>query len=173
MRQILTDRIFDSSLDCLYKCHLLLHGRHGTKSEYEEHTERFDEMYQRAAIARLQKMYSDKEIIYLNKITRRALHDSAPLVVIKSVEANGTQSDSIVLARGKNVLGSYQPVFFHRYEKITARAKLLLGFRGAIIQRATGIVLFPYQAKAGCATSAGSRRMRLAPPSMVPALSWS
>jgi hypothetical protein len=37
----------------------------------------------------------------------------------------------------------------------------------------TRIDSFPYQAKAGCATSAGSRRMRLAPPSMVPALSWS
>jgi hypothetical protein len=120
MRLVLTERIFESSLDCLYKCHLRLHDRHGTKTEYEEHTERFDEMYQRAAIARLQELYSDKEIIYLNKLTRRALRHSAALVVIKSVQANGTQSDSIVLARGKNVLVSYQPVFFHRYEKITA-----------------------------------------------------
>jgi hypothetical protein len=32
---------------------------------------------------------------------------------------------------------------------------------------------FPYRAKAGCATSTGSRRTRLAPPVMVPAVSWS
>ena len=32
---------------------------------------------------------------------------------------------------------------------------------------------FPYRAKAGCATSTGSRRTRLAPPGMVPAVSWS
>jgi hypothetical protein len=27
MRPILTERIFESSLDCTYKCHLLLNGR--------------------------------------------------------------------------------------------------------------------------------------------------
>jgi MFS family permease len=32
---------------------------------------------------------------------------------------------------------------------------------------------FPYQAKAGCTPSAGGRRTRLAPPGMLPALSWS
>ena len=31
----------------------------------------------------------------------------------------------------------------------------------------------PYRAKAGCATSTGSRRTRLAPSGMLPALSWS
>jgi len=31
----------------------------------------------------------------------------------------------------------------------------------------------PYPAKAGCATPAGRRRTRLAPPGMAPALSWS
>ena len=30
---------------------------------------------------------------------------------------------------------------------------------------------YPYQARAGCATSAGSRRTRLAPPGMLPVLS--
>jgi hypothetical protein len=33
--------------------------------------------------------------------------------------------------------------------------------------------LYPYPAEAGCATSAGRRRMRLAPPGMAPAVSWS
>jgi hypothetical protein len=33
--------------------------------------------------------------------------------------------------------------------------------------------LCPYQAKAGCATSTGSRRTRLAPLGIVPDLSWS
>ena len=42
MRRVLTERIFDSLFDCTYKCHLLLNGRHGTKTEYEEHTERFN-----------------------------------------------------------------------------------------------------------------------------------
>ncbi len=33
--------------------------------------------------------------------------------------------------------------------------------------------LYPYPAEAGCATSAGRRRMRSAPPGMTPAVSWS
>ena len=61
MRSTLTERIFESSLDCTYKCHLLLSGRRGDKTEYEEHAERLDRMYQRAAVARLQELCSDKE----------------------------------------------------------------------------------------------------------------
>jgi len=64
MRKILTERIFESSLDCMYKCRLLLNGRHGNKTEYEEHIRRFAAMYQRAAIARLQELNPETKIAY-------------------------------------------------------------------------------------------------------------
>jgi predicted RecB family nuclease len=141
MRQILTERIFKSSFDCTYKCHLLLNGRHGSKTEYEEHTDRFDGMYQRAAIARLQELTPDKETLYLNSITLAAIHNSAQLVVVKRVEVNGLRSDPIVLARAKNGRGSFHPVFFHRYEEVSQKEKLLLAFKAALVAKATGIVL--------------------------------
>jgi predicted RecB family nuclease len=144
MRRVLTERIFDSLFDCTYKCHLLLNGRHGTKTEYEEHTERFNGIYQRAALARLQEINQDKEILYLNKLTPsvqgNAILDSGQLIIIKHVETNGLRSDSVVLAWEKNRNGSLKPLFFHRYEKLDARAKLLLAFRATIIEEITGTV---------------------------------
>jgi hypothetical protein len=141
MRPTLTERIFESALDCTYKCHLLLNGRYGNKTEYEEHKGRLDNMYQRAAIARLQEMYSNKETMLLDRLTRNTLHNNARLVVIIHAEAHGLKSDWIVLARTKNTLGSYQPVLFHRDEEIYARTKLMLAFRSVLIEKATGIVL--------------------------------
>jgi hypothetical protein len=141
MRPILTERIFESALDCAYKCHLLLNGRHGNKTEYEEYTERLDNMYQRAAIARLQEMHSNQEIIFLDALTPDTLHNDARLVVIMHAEANGLKSDWIVLTRAKNTVGSYQPVLFHRDEEVDTRTKLLLAFRSVLIEKATGIVL--------------------------------
>ena len=141
MRQILTERIFKSSLDCTYKCHLLANGRHGNKTEYEEHTERSDRMYQRAAIARFQDTTPGTKTLYLTNVTPHALDSNAQLVIIKRVEANGLQSDSIVLSRGKNGRGSYEPVFFHRYDNISPRGKLVLAFRAMLIEKAAGIAV--------------------------------
>ena len=141
MRPILTERIFESALDCTYKCHLLLNGRHGNKTEYEEHTERLDNIYQRAAIARLQEMYSNKDTMFLDELTRDTLHNDARLVVIMHAETNALKSDCIVLTRAQNTPGSYQPVLFHRDEEINTRTKLLLAFRSILIEKATGIVL--------------------------------
>jgi hypothetical protein len=139
--EILTERIFESALDCTYKCHLLLNGGHGNKSEYEEHTERLDNIYQRAAIARLQEMYSNKDTMFLDELTRDTLHNNARLVVIMHAQTNALKSDWIVLTRAKNTSGSYQPVLFHRDEEINTRTKLLLAFRSILIEKATGIVL--------------------------------
>jgi hypothetical protein len=141
MRPILTERIFESALDCTYKCHLLLNGRHGNKTEYEEHTERLDNMYQRAAIARLQEMHSHKDTIFLEELTPDTLDNTARLFVIMYAEANGLKSDWIVLTREKHTLRSYQPVLFHRGEEINTRTKLLLAFRSVLIEKVTGIVL--------------------------------
>ena len=116
MRPILTERIFESALDCTYKCHLLLNGRHGNKTEYEEHTERLDNMYQRAAIAILQEMHPNKDIIFLHELTPDTFDNDARVFIIMHAEANGLKSDWIVLTRGKHTLGSYQPVLFHRGE---------------------------------------------------------
>jgi hypothetical protein len=141
MRPILTERIFESALDCTYKCHLLLNGRHGNKTEYEEHTERLDNVYQRAAIARLLEMYPNKDTMFLDELTRDTLHNDARLVVIMHAETNALKSGWIVLTRAKNTPGSYQPVLFHRDEEINTRTKLLLAFRSILIEKATGIVL--------------------------------
>jgi hypothetical protein len=51
MRHILTERIFESSFDCTYKCHLLFNGRRGDISEYERHNHYSDTVYQRAALS--------------------------------------------------------------------------------------------------------------------------
>jgi predicted RecB family nuclease len=139
MRRILAERIFESSFDCTYKSHLLLNGRHGSKTEYEEHRALFDGMYQRAAIARLQEMNPNKMTLYLNRLTPSVLHNAAQLIVIKRVEANGLRSDSIVLTRATKGQGTFHPIFFHRYEEVNARAKLLLAFRAILIQNASGI----------------------------------
>jgi hypothetical protein len=138
MRRILTERIFEASLDCAYKCHLLLKGRHENKSEYEEHTKLFRGMYQRAAIIRLHELNQDTETLYLNSFTSSALHNTSQLLVIKRVEANGFRSDSIVLARTNK--GSFQPVSFNRYEEVTSRTKLLIAFRAILIEQVISIV---------------------------------
>src|ERR1700757_2215587 len=98
-------------------------------------------MYQLATIARLQEMYPNKDTIFLDELTRDTLDNDARLFVIMHAQANGLKSDWIVLTRGKNRLGSYQPVLFHRGEEINARTKLLLAFRSVLIEKATGIVL--------------------------------
>jgi predicted RecB family nuclease len=141
MRHILAERIFKSSFDCTYKCHLLLNGRHENKTDYEEHMDRFDGVYHREAIARLQEMHSNAKTLHLNSLTPQVLGNSAQLAVIKRVEADGLRSESIVLSRANNGHASFEPVLFHRYEELNARAKLLLAFRAVLIEKVTGIVL--------------------------------
>lgn len=130
MRQPLSERIFKSSFDCTYKCHLLLNGRHGDKSEYEAHTSRADRLYQRAAVAALQKLHPDKATLSLNALTPSSLNNSAQLVVINRVDASGLRSEPVVLVRAKN-RDMFDPVLFHRHEEISIRAKLLLAFRAS------------------------------------------
>jgi predicted RecB family nuclease len=141
MRQVLTDRIFKSSLDCMYKCHLLLNGKHGSKTEYEKHTAHFDAMYQRAAIDSFQGTNPDRLTVYIDGLTPLALHNDAQFVIIKRVEVNGLRSDSIVMAHAEDRRGSLQPVLFHRSDEINVRAKLLLAFRAVLIEKITGVAL--------------------------------
>ena len=142
MRQILTERIFESSLDCMYKCRLLLNGKRGNKTEYGDHIDRFATRYQQAAIARLQEMGLKPKTVSIDRVTLTELHsDGAQLLMIKRVEVNGLRSDSVVLARTEDGSATYQPVLFYRYEEITVRAKLLLAFRAALIEKATGVTL--------------------------------
>jgi len=51
------------------------------------------------------------------------------------------RSDSVVLAHAENARATYQTVLFYRYEEITIRAKLLLAFRAALIEKVTGVAL--------------------------------
>ena len=142
MGQILTERIFDASLDCMYKSRLLLNGKRGNKTEYEDHMDRFAVRYQRAAIARLHDTNPETTMVRIDRITPSTLQSSAArLLIIRRVEVNGLRSDSIVLARTENARATYQPVLFYRYEEITVRAKLLLAFRAALIEKVTGVAL--------------------------------
>src|SRR5215469_7229071 len=116
MGQVLTERIFESSLDCIYKCRLLLNGKRGNKTEYEDHMDRFAAKYKRAAIARLQEMGLKTKTVSIDRVTLTELHsDGAQLLIIKRVEVNGLRSDSVVLARTEDGSATYQPVLFYRY----------------------------------------------------------
>lgn len=140
MQRLITDRIFASSLDCTYKCFLQLNGHHGSKSEYEEHTEHFDSMYRISALASVQAQYSGTEILHVANLTPPPLTLSEQLVVVERVEVNGLRSDAIVLAQARKSSGSFEPLFFHRYEEVSLREKLLLAYRAAVVGKATGIV---------------------------------
>jgi hypothetical protein len=113
MQQILTERIFESPLDCIYKSRLLLSGKRGNKTEYEKHTDRFAAMYQRAAIARLQEMHPDRKTVYIPRATSGALHsDRRQIQIVRRVKVSGLRSDSVVPVPAENGCDSYQPVFF-------------------------------------------------------------
>jgi predicted RecB family nuclease len=139
MQPLLTERILKSSLDCSTKCYLLLHGQRGKKTEYEVHVDEFDRSYQRAAITRLQELTPDKDTLHLGTLTSSALCGSPRLVTIKRVEAGGWRSDGIVLFRPEAGDRSLEPVFFHRYEEVSARAKLLLAFQALLVGKAIGV----------------------------------
>jgi predicted RecB family nuclease len=140
MQPRLTERILNSSIDCSTKCYLLLHGRRGKKTEYELHADEFDGMYQRAAITRLKELIPAKDILHLDSLTSSALYGSPRLVIVKRVEVNGWRSDGIVLFRPEAGKKSLQPTLFHRYEEVSARAKLLLAFRAALVGDAIGVM---------------------------------
>jgi predicted RecB family nuclease len=138
MKRPLTERILNSSFDCKTKCYLLLQGRHGTKTEYETHADDFDREYQREAIVRLQDFDPDNETLHLKNLPSSTPHNSS-LMVIKRGEVDGLQSDAIVLSRQSRG-EALTPMFFHRYEDISTRAKLLLAFRAIMVGKATGII---------------------------------
>jgi hypothetical protein len=66
-----------------------------------------------------------KDLCTLSTLSTSALNNSAELVVIKRAEVDGLRSDSIVLERDNERQGLIQPVFFHRYDEVGTRAKLL------------------------------------------------
>ena len=92
MQRLVTNQIFASSLDCTYKCFLQLNDHHGSKSEYEEHTEHFDSMYRISALASIQAQYSGTEISHVANLTPPPLTLSEQLVVVERVEVNGLRS---------------------------------------------------------------------------------
>jgi len=96
MQTILTERIFEAWINCPYKSFLLLKGRRGTQSEYEQHATRANALYEREAFDRL---IAGKHFIRSSRPTPSTLQDNADLLIIKSVKADGLQSDTVVLER--------------------------------------------------------------------------
>ena len=137
---LLTERVFSSSLDCQTKCYLLLHRRRGQKTEYEMHADQSDRTYQRAALAKLQDLVQDKNILYLPSLTSSALHGSSRLIICNRVEVNEWRSDSVVLFGTASEHNSLEPVFFSRYDEIPTRVKLLLAFRASLVGTALGVM---------------------------------
>jgi predicted RecB family nuclease len=136
MRHILTERIFQSSFDCTYKCYLLFNGRRGHISEYERHNHYCNTVYQRAALSTLS---SGKDTLYSARLTLAALHHRTQFLVIKRAEADGLRSESVVLARPSDKQGLLQPVYFNRYAEVNIKAKWLLAFRALIVYKTYGI----------------------------------
>ena len=132
MQRLVTDQIFASSLDCTYKCFLQLNGQHGSKSEYQEHTENFDSVYRIAALASIQAQYTAAEILHVTSLTPPPLTLGKHFVVVERVEVNGLRSDSIALARARKTSDLFEPLFFHRYEEVSLREKLLLAYKAAV-----------------------------------------
>jgi len=60
------------------------------------------------------------------------------LVVVERVEVKGLRSDAIVLAQARKPSGSFEPLFFHRYEQVSLREKLLLAYSALVVGKATG-----------------------------------
>ena len=140
MQRIVTDQIFASSLDCTYKSFLQLNEHHGDISEYEEHTERYDEMYRRAALERVQSGYAAGAIRQVARLTPSALRHSDQVVVVVRAEGDGLRSDGNVLARVKKNSDVFEPLLFHRYEEVALREKLLLAYRAVVVGKARGIM---------------------------------
>ncbi len=140
MQRIVTDQIFASSLDCTYKSFLQLNGHHGDISEYEEHTDRHDEMYRRAAVERIQSGYAAGAIRRVARLTPSALRHSDQVVVVERAEVGGLRSDGNVLTRVKNSSNAFEPLFFHRYDEVTPREKLLLAYRAVVVGKARDIM---------------------------------
>ena len=140
MQRLVTDQIFASSLDCTYKCFLQLNGQHGSKSEYQEHTEHFDSVYRIAALASIQARYTAAEILHVTSLTPPSLTLGKHFVVVERVEVNGLRSDSIVLARPRKTSDLFELLLFHRYDEVSLREKLLLAYKATVVGKATGIV---------------------------------
>jgi predicted RecB family nuclease len=140
MQRLVTDCIFASSLDCTYKCFLQLNGHHGTKSEYEEHAEHFDSMYRISALASIQAHYSGAEILHVANLTPPPWTLGKQFVVVERVEVDGLRADTIVLAQDRKTSGCFEPLFFHRYEEVSLREKLLLAYSALVVGKATGTV---------------------------------
>jgi len=138
MQRLVTDRIFASSLDCTYKCFLQLNGHYGTESEYDEHTEHCNSIYRISALASIQARYSEAEILHVANLIPPPCPLGKQLVVVERVEVKGLRSDAIVLAQARKPSGSFEPLFFHRYEQVSLREKLLLAYSALVVGKATG-----------------------------------
>jgi len=113
MERIVTDQIFTSYLDCTYKSFLLVNGQRGSKSEYEEHAERCDRAYTRAALDRIQSGYEAGAIRRLTRLTPTAIRSDDQFVLVERVEAAGLRSDGNALVRVKSSSDALEPLFFH------------------------------------------------------------
>ncbi len=161
MNRIVTDQMFASSLDCTYKCFLLANGKRGSKSEYEEHNGRYDGMYQRAALERVQTRYAPGEIRWIARVTRLAFRGSDQMVVLERVEVGGLRSDGNVLVRSRKDGNGFEPLFFHRYDEVTPREKLLLAYRAVVVGKARDIM--PTHGQIICGREFNTAKVTLSP----------
>jgi len=140
MQRLVTDSIFASSLEYTYKCYLQLNGHRGSKSEYEQHIENYDRMFEISALKRIFAQYSPAEIQHGASLPVPVIKPGVQILMVKRVEVNGLQSDSNLLILDKKNNESFEPVLFHRYDIISPREKLLLAYRATVIGKAWGVM---------------------------------
>ena len=136
MRRIVTDQVFAAFLDCAHKGVMYRNGRHGRKSEYQEHAESFDKTYREVALRRLQSQHG--AVRQVPRLALSALTARDMVAVVARAEADDLRTDGNVLVRAEKPSDAFEPMLFHRYEEVAVKAKELLGYKAAVIGKVLG-----------------------------------
>ena len=138
MTPLINNEIFADYLECHYKAHLKLHNTRGHKTDYERFIDGQDAIYLSAALKKLQKDYSSKDVLHIARLTPFSLRQGCSLIVDSSVEIGGLRSAfHAVKISGKAPL-VYEPVLCCRFRKTTRKEKLLLGYMAIVLGRLQG-----------------------------------
>ena len=134
-----TDHVFTSYLDCAYKAFLLLQGRTGDKTDFERHAGDFDYRYQLAATASVEARFGEQEKLRRARLTDKALNGTHRLILSTRVITDGLATGPFVAIRSTRVQ-NFEPVYFHRYQPLSLREKLALGYKAVVLGKLTGVM---------------------------------
>jgi len=131
----ITEQLFQSFSHCPYKAYLLLMGMVGEKADYELLQDELDNAY----IFDLIRSYCCHPIQQFSVPNARELNLGRQLIANVNVAHGELASSSklIVKCKGNSSLGEfyYMPIVASHKNKISKEEKILLAFRGLIIER--------------------------------------